>query len=276
MKNNSNYSDAKTRLAYVWQALKDGSKFNGSKAGGVPFRDLQANLKETLIQQLASAETNYSQEGKSYSGAGRSCPGGTKNIIMQVLDDYHDDVDFGYAFKGNFAPKLQSGLVESKFKELLLEELAKLSLKNRSKIVLSWNASVSISDQVQLDLENRSLLVGAIGNAEKRLLEEYKNSQFLWHNKFRKDVVQSLSINKASMLKPEIDLVYEYKQFLASKNFSYAAMKQAITDGKKVSYREFDRWLNSRELSSPLITHQMLNMLIPTITTKRPLHNVLS
>lgn len=96
MQRNSNYNDPKERLAYVWQALKDQSKLIGPKAKGISPVTLQKNLKETLIQQLASAETNYSVERESYAGAGRSCPGGTKNIILQILDDYHADVNFGY------------------------------------------------------------------------------------------------------------------------------------------------------------------------------------
>jgi ankyrin repeat protein len=266
MNNNPNYGSAKERLVYVWEALKDETKLTGTKAKEVQFQTLQKNLKETLIQQLASAETNYSVEGKSFSGTGRSCPGGTKNIILQVLDDYHADVNFGYSFKGDFAPKLNSELANARFKELFLVQLSKTPPEVRKEIILSWNNYNAISDQVDMSEKNRIYILNAMNEAETELLKEYKNSQYIWHKTLRRIIYSNLSTDKASLLKPEIDFTYEYKQFLASKNFSYKEMNEAIANGGNIEYaQDLIAWIKTKKLSDTVITEDILKNIIPLI-----------
>ena len=122
---NSEYAPVRERLAYVWEAIKVGDKLTGENTRGVPLEILQQNLKETLVQQIASAERNYSVEGKAYDNAGRSCPSGTKNIILDVLSKYHSDVSFGYGFTNGRNSLLNFELAPVRFKELFLEQMDK-------------------------------------------------------------------------------------------------------------------------------------------------------
>lgn len=230
------YAIARERLAYVWEALEQGDKLTGEKARDVPLALLQANRKESLIQHLASAETNYATEGKSYNNSGRSCPEGTKNIILDTLNGYHSDVSFGYNFKDNSMLKLNKDVAPIRFKELFLEQMSKFPMHIREDLIREWNPDESISSQTHLHTKQKVFIEYAMNQAEDLLLKEYPSSHYDWYQNMRESITQESSLDKISLLKPEIDLLYEYKQLLAGKNFSYKEMNETISNGGNLEH----------------------------------------
>lgn len=258
------YSIVRERLAYVWEALEKGDKFTGEKAQNVPLPLLQENRKESLIQHLASAETNYATEGKSYNNAGRSCPEGTKNIVLDTLNGYHADVNFGYNFRDNSMLKLNHDVAPVRFKELFLEQISKLPMQIREDIIRRWNPDEPMSSQTAMYTKQKVFIAHAMNQAEDALLKEYPSSHYEWYQNMRESISQDSSLDKASLLKPEIDLLYEYKQLLADKELSYGEMNRVIANGGNIEYLpELMTRLGSRGIPQDIIRD-----LIPSIKQK--------